>query len=154
MSATTVRTPPTGAESVTWREQAACRGTNPALFYDPHPVDVAEAKRICARCPARTACLQHAIDTREEWGVWGGLAADERPVPPAPQRSPGPGPAAQVSDDDLYDLFEGADPDRAALSQLLEHYWLPNATAYKYLERAKRLGVVERRGRGLYPTRR
>ena len=57
-------------------------------------------------------------------------------------------------DDELYDLFYDADPDQAALDQLLAHIWLPNATAYTALQRAVRLGVVEHRGRGLYPVRR
>ena len=54
----------------------------------------------------------------------------------------------------LYDIFDRADPDRAALEQLLEHHYVPSATAYKYLARAERLGVVEHRGRGLFPARR
>jgi WhiB family redox-sensing transcriptional regulator len=132
---------------------AACRGTNPALFYDPHPAAVESAKRMCAACPVRSPCAAHAIAAGEEYGVWGGLAETERPQPSA-ARPAGPGPAARVSDDELYDLFTAADPDRPALDQLLEHSPLPSATAYKYLERAKRLGVVERRGRGLFPVRR
>ena len=51
-------------------------------------------------------------------------------------------------------LFYDADPDEPALDQLLELVWLPNATAYTALQRAVRLGVVEHRGRGLYPVRR
>ncbi|QGG94097.1 hypothetical protein GH723_02695 [Actinomarinicola tropica] len=135
-----------------WRAQAACRGTDPALFYDPHPAAVAAAKTVCASCPVRDACAAHAIAAGEEYGVWGGLAADERPAP-QPQREPAPGPAPRISDDELYDLLIDADPDRAALDQLLDHRWLPTATAYKALERAVRLGVVERRGRALFPTR-
>jgi hypothetical protein len=112
-----------------WRTHAACRGT------------------------VRNACRAHAVDTAEPFGVWGGLAADERPAPP-PDTTPAPGPAPKISDDELYDLFYDADPDQAALDQLLAHIWLPNATAYTALQRAVRLGVVEHRGRGLYPVRR
>jgi len=135
-----------------WRAQAACRGTDPALFYDPHPAAVAAAKTICAACPVRVACAAHAIAAGEEYGVWGGLAPDERPTPP-PRPDPAPGPAPRISDDELYDLLIDADPDRPALDQLLDHVWLPAATAYKTLERGVRLGVVERRGRALFPTR-
>ena len=132
---------------------AACRGTSPALFYDPHPAAVASAKAVCAACPVRLRCAVHAIAAGEEYGVWGGLAETERPQPPVTV-GPGPGPAARLSDDELYDLFDTADPDRPALDQLLEHVPLPSATAYKYLDRARRLGVVEQRGRGLFPARR
>ena len=136
-----------------WRTHAACRGTDPALFYDPHPASVAAAKTVCDVCPVRNTCRAHAVDTAEPFGVWGGLAADERPAP-SPDTTPAPGPAPKISDDELYDLFDDADPDQAALDQLLAHIWLPNATAYTALQRAVRLGVVEHRGRGLYPVRR
>jgi len=136
-----------------WRARAACRGTNPALFYDLHPEAVAAAKTVCAGCPVRGTCERHALAAGEEFGVWGGLAADERPTPP-PSERPTAGPQRQIGDAELYDLLADADPDRPALDQLLEHLYLPTATAYRTLERAVRLGVVERRGRALYPTRR
>jgi WhiB family redox-sensing transcriptional regulator len=134
-----------------WRTHAACRGTHPALFYDADPGSVAEAKQVCAGCPVRGECATHACAAGEEHGVWGGLAPDERdrPAPRAPGR---PGPAARVTDDDLRDIFDGADPDRPALAQLLARLRVAPATAYKYLDRAQGLGLVEHRGRGLYPT--
>jgi WhiB family redox-sensing transcriptional regulator len=136
-----------------WRSRAACRGTNPALFYDLHPDAIDAAKAVCARCPVRTQCRAQAVAAGEEFGVWGGLAADERPTPPLTGPR-GRGPAPRIGDDELYDLFANADPERPALDQLLEHIWLPTATAYTTLDRAVRLGVVERRGRGLFPLRR
>lgn len=69
----------------TWRRAAACRGVDPAVFYvvDPETdeIDVeaeAAAKAICAGCPVREACLEHAIAVREPHGVWGGVTARER----------------------------------------------------------------------------
>jgi len=139
--------------NVSWRTLAACRGLNPSLFYDPHPVAIDTAKQVCARCPVRATCKTQALAAGEEYGVWGGLSADERPAPkPSSPQRPGPPPA--LSDDELYDLFDAAEPDRAALDQLLEHTYLPTATAYKHLARAERLGVVEHRGRSLFPARR
>lgn len=138
---------------MSWRHRAACRGTNPALFYDVHPAAVDAAKDVCTGCPVRAECHDHAVAAGEEFGVWGGLAADERPMPSTPGPI-GPGPVPQISDGELYDLFVDADPEQPALDQLLGHVWLPTATAYKTLDRAVRLGVVERRGRGLYPLRR
>lgn len=135
-----------------WRHRAACAGSGPALFYDLHPAAVAAAKSVCGACSARDDCAAHAVSAGEEFGVWGGLAADERPAPPRPQ--PGtPGPEPTISDDELYNLFLDAEAGRPAIDHLLDHVWMPTATAYKTLERAVRLGVVERRGRGLHPLR-
>ncbi|MGE3689390.1 MAG: WhiB family transcriptional regulator [Acidimicrobiia bacterium] len=136
-----------------WRDRAACRGTKPALFYDLNPAAIDAAKAVCAGCPVREACSAHALAMGEEFGVWGGLAAADRPTP-VPTTAPVSGPLPRISDDELYDLLVDADPDRPALDQLLEYVWLPAATAYKTLDRAVRLGVVERRGRALFPLRR
>jgi WhiB family redox-sensing transcriptional regulator len=136
-----------------WRGRAACGGSNPALFYDLHPAAIDAAKAVCVGCPVRDACAAHALGVGEEFGVWGGLAADDRPTP-SPTTAPTPGPSPRISDDELYDLLVEADPDRSALDQLLEHVWLPAATACTTLERAVRLGVAERRGRALFPLRR
>jgi hypothetical protein len=46
-----------------WRSRAACRDTNPDLFF-PEPSaprsQTAAAKAVCARCPVRDACLDEA----------------------------------------------------------------------------------------------
>jgi WhiB family redox-sensing transcriptional regulator len=37
------------------------------------------AKQICAGCPVRGDCLEHALASRElAFGIWGGLTAAER----------------------------------------------------------------------------
>lgn len=66
-----------------WRYQAACAGVDTDLFF---PVGVgpearaqtAQAKAMCARCPVRADCLEFALDTDQQFGVWGGLAEEER----------------------------------------------------------------------------
>lgn len=136
-----------------WRDRAACRGAGPALFYSLDPAAVAAAKQVCRACPVRSPCAGYAAANGETDGVWGGLAPDER-LRPGANRRPGPGPTTWVSDDELRDLFAAADPDLPALDQLLEHTPVASATAYKYLARARRLGVVEQRGRRLFPTSR
>ena len=64
-----------------WETRAACRTAGlplDAWFPEPgHPVDPA-ALRVCWACPVREDCLEHAIETRETDGVWGGLSAKQR----------------------------------------------------------------------------
>jgi WhiB family redox-sensing transcriptional regulator len=78
-------TAPTGQN---WREQAACQGTDPEVFY---PVGAAtqltvrtlRAKQVCADCPVRQSCLADVMATEDpglRWGVCGGLSASERSV--------------------------------------------------------------------------
>ena len=59
-----------------WRQQAACRGIDPAVFYPDLEEPAHGAKAICIGCPVRQACLEWALATREKEGVWGGC--DER----------------------------------------------------------------------------
>lgn len=42
--------------------------------------DMAEekAKAICGLCPITTECLDYALDTDQEYGVWGGTTQRER----------------------------------------------------------------------------
>jgi WhiB family transcriptional regulator, redox-sensing transcriptional regulator len=63
-----------------WRQYARCLGADPELFYPPpESEDGGEAaKEICAVCPVREPCLEHAITAREKQGVWGGLDERER----------------------------------------------------------------------------
>jgi WhiB family redox-sensing transcriptional regulator len=61
-----------------WRKYARCLGTDPEIFYPAEDEDADEAKAICAACPVREPCLEHAIVAREKQGVWGGLTERER----------------------------------------------------------------------------
>jgi WhiB family redox-sensing transcriptional regulator len=66
-----------------WREHAACREVDPEVFF---PVGVtgaavtaiAAAKEICQECAARGACLEFALSTNQEYGIWGGASEEER----------------------------------------------------------------------------
>jgi WhiB family transcriptional regulator, redox-sensing transcriptional regulator len=66
-----------------WRAEAACMDEDPELFFPvgttgPAVDQAYEAKRVCARCVVREPCLEFALDTRQDAGVWGGLTEDER----------------------------------------------------------------------------
>ena len=47
------------------------------FFFSEFPLDIALAKDICAECPMIAACRAYAMK-HENYGVWGGLSADER----------------------------------------------------------------------------
>ena len=61
--------PPT---MTSWRQQGACRGLDPAIFYPLDDEDAEPAKEVCAVCPVQVACLEHALGTRQKEGILGG----------------------------------------------------------------------------------
>ena len=75
MEAPSLRPAGTGAPDL---PGAACAAADPDLFFDPAAEREAEAKAICAGCPARRACLGWALDTRQAFGIWGGTNEEER----------------------------------------------------------------------------
>ncbi|WP_411106567.1 WhiB family transcriptional regulator [Streptomyces sp. cmx-4-9] len=74
-----------------WQTRAACRQLGTGRFFHPagergedREERDAAAKRVCAGCPVRRECLEHALRTQESFGVWGGLTEEERRSLPAP----------------------------------------------------------------------
>lgn len=66
-----------------WRNVASCRDTDPDLFFPvgstgPAIDQIEAAKQVCRACPAQEPCLQYAIATNQDSGVWGGTSEDER----------------------------------------------------------------------------
>ena len=43
-------------------------------------VEVREAKAVCAQCPVKQQCLEHALEFDERHGIWGGTTPTERRV--------------------------------------------------------------------------
>jgi len=154
-TASPTTSPPAARPS--WMDLAACREIPTAVFFDE--VTESEAVRCCAGCAVRSTCLAQALSAGEPDGVWGGMTARrrqrliERSKAEAGDRRP-PGPARTLSDDHLRRIFADADPDRPAMPQLRQKAKLSSAGAYLYLARASVLGLVERRGRLIYPVRR
>ena len=62
----------------TWQQDAACRDTDPDLFFSTAEADRDAAMRLCASCPVRLDCLEHALETRESYGIWGGTGEQDR----------------------------------------------------------------------------
>jgi WhiB family redox-sensing transcriptional regulator len=68
-----------------WRDAAACRDTDPDLFFPvgttgPALDQIESAKAVCRQCDAQVACLEFAIVTNQDSGVWGGTSEEERRV--------------------------------------------------------------------------
>lgn len=60
-----------------WASRGACRDVDPETLF---VVGAAQhkAKTICMGCPVRIDCLADALDSRAEFGVWGGMTERER----------------------------------------------------------------------------
>ena len=68
-----------------WQAEAECMSLGTDIFF---PIDrmrgkklrefEASAKQICASCKVIDQCKDHALTTREPYGVWGGLGLSER----------------------------------------------------------------------------
>jgi WhiB family redox-sensing transcriptional regulator len=65
-----------GARPAETRRPLPCRVQDPDLWFAESPAQLEEAKRLCADCPVRAACLAGALDRAEPWGVWGGEIFD------------------------------------------------------------------------------
>lgn len=66
-----------------WRRLAACRGEDPETFFASNLTAQGQAltrhaKVICWQCPSLEACGRWALETREPFGVFGGMTQEER----------------------------------------------------------------------------
>ena len=72
-----------GSADYTWRDQAMCRDTDPELFFPIGTtgqalLQIAKAKSVCCQCPVTVECLEFALETNQDTGIWGGNSEDER----------------------------------------------------------------------------
>ena len=68
-----------------WRAEALCRDTDPELFFPIGTtgaalVQIEHARAVCRQCPAQTDCLDFALSTNQDSGIWGGTSEEERRV--------------------------------------------------------------------------
>lgn len=69
-----------------WRDNAACLKKDPELFFpvgepnegSPALAQANAAKEICNGCEVQETCLQYALETGQDSGVWGGMTEQER----------------------------------------------------------------------------
>lgn len=55
-----------------------CANVSPSTFFPSDGAGVDVARKICADCPVRESCLEHALAHRIDHGVWGGCSERER----------------------------------------------------------------------------
>lgn len=61
-----------------WMARGSCANVPPATFFPSDGAGVEVARKICAGCPVRELCLEHALAHRIDHGVWGGCSERER----------------------------------------------------------------------------
>jgi WhiB family transcriptional regulator, redox-sensing transcriptional regulator len=66
-----------------WAARGACRHSDPELFFPvathgPALEQVLKAKVVCRSCPVQGECLEFALETGQDFGVWGGASEAER----------------------------------------------------------------------------
>ena len=61
-----------------WRKRAACREVDTFVFFPETDEEADAALAVCATCPVREDCLEFALVTRQDDGVWGGMTETDR----------------------------------------------------------------------------
>jgi WhiB family redox-sensing transcriptional regulator len=66
-----------------WRGRSACRDSDPDVFFPigttgPALEQIETAQRICTACLVSGECLEFALATNQEAGIWGGTTEEER----------------------------------------------------------------------------
>lgn len=72
-----------GSADYSWRHEAICRDTDPELFFPVGTtgqalLQIDRAKQVCAECNVRISCLEFALETNQDSGIWGGTSEEER----------------------------------------------------------------------------
>ena len=70
-------------ESSLWQNHAKCRDVDPAVFFPIGSTGsalrkIAAAKAVCENSICVEVCLDFALKTNQDSGVWGGASEEER----------------------------------------------------------------------------
>jgi WhiB family transcriptional regulator, redox-sensing transcriptional regulator len=73
----------TTTDGRSWFDLAACREVDPEIFFPIGTtgaalIQVEQARAVCTRCPVAAECLDRALSTGQDHGVWGGTTPEER----------------------------------------------------------------------------
>lgn len=69
---------------ISWMDDAECHNYSNELFYPKesrgigYAAAVAVAKEVCGSCPVRSKCLDYALKTDQQYGIWGGTTIRDR----------------------------------------------------------------------------
>ncbi|WP_328476603.1 WhiB family transcriptional regulator [Streptomyces sp. NBC_00377] len=96
-------------ETPDWRDQAACVGEDPEIFFPLSDLaapgtEAALARAVCRRCAVLVACRDWALEHGEDDGIWGATTAAQRrtirraTIEPAPASGRRGDRAGQVGD--------------------------------------------------------
>ncbi len=67
-----------------YTEEDRCKGINTSLFFSEDDgqahknLQFTQVRSICFLCSNRKPCLEWAYETKEQYGMWGGVSANER----------------------------------------------------------------------------
>ena len=66
------------ADEHAWRDDAACRGVGPDIFFPDHGEPTPESDALCRGCLVRDECLAYALADPELRGTWAGTSERHR----------------------------------------------------------------------------
>lgn len=62
-----------------WQWHGACLSVEPELWFgESNRLAARRAMTVCRTCPVQRRCLAFALVFGEEFGIWGGIAQEER----------------------------------------------------------------------------
>ena len=67
-----------GSTEHPWMVFGSCRGRDPDLFFPETSNDAEQAMKICNTCVVKAECFDYSLETRERFGIWGGVTAKQR----------------------------------------------------------------------------
>jgi WhiB family transcriptional regulator, redox-sensing transcriptional regulator len=61
-----------------WQDRAACKDLPTEMFFPERGSHPKAAQKVCRECHVRRECLDYAIKTGTDFGVFGGLVPNQR----------------------------------------------------------------------------
>ena len=64
-----------------WMQHGECAGIGPEndrIFFPQRGESSSEARTMCAKCKVTEDCLEYALRTNQQYGIWGGTSNRER----------------------------------------------------------------------------